>query len=318
MSNEFFDVEVRAMRTESDCVVSVHLEHPLGEDLPDWDPGSHIDVLLPNGILRQYSLCSGPDEARDWRLGVLREPQGRGGSAFVHSELVPGTKLQVRGPRNNFPLLSAEKYLFIAGGIGITAILPMVRDAARKGIPWRLLYLGRSRSSMAFLEEVQALGGNATVHAHDESGLYPLAGLVARPESGTRVYACGPQGLLDMIEQASEDWSDPSAYHFERFVAAVDAEPGDKSGGSSFVVELADGTEVEVGAEVSILRALEDAGINQLNSCREGICGTCETGVISGDIDHRDSLLSAEERAAGDTMMICVSRCKGLRLILDL
>lgn len=317
MNEEFFDVEVRSIQRESSSVVSLRLEHPLGEELPEWEAGSHVDVLLPNGILRQYSLCSETADRTAWRLGVLREAEGRGGSAYVHDELKPGTKIQLRGPRNNFALEPATGYVFIAGGIGITPVLPMVRDAAERGVSWRLVYLGRSRESMAFLEEIQALGGNVEIHADDESGLYPLADLLGGLEAGTHVYACGPGPLLNVLQSFADGWDDASRFHCERF-AASDQAAAKPSGESSFVVELTDGTEVPVGQDETILQALENAGINQPNSCREGICGTCETGVLGGEIDHRDSLLSDDEREAGGTMMICVSRCKGKRLLLDL
>jgi len=318
MNEEFFDVEVRSVTRESNCVVSLQLEHPLGEELPEWDAGSHIDVLLPNGLLRQYSLCSVRTDRSAWRLGILREPEGRGGSAYVHDLLRPGTKIQVRGPRNNFVLAPADGYVFIAGGIGITPVLPMIREAAELGVPWRLVYLGRSRSSMAFLEEIQALGGDIHIHADDESGFYPLAELLAEQGTGTHVYACGPGPLLNVIQSIADGWEDPGRFHCERFAATGDAPATPDGDEAAFVVELADGTEVQVGADESILQALETAGLSPLNSCREGICGTCETPVLGGEIDHRDSLLSDAERDAGDTMMICVSRCKGKRLLLDL
>ncbi|MFD1211950.1 PDR/VanB family oxidoreductase [Arthrobacter sp. GCM10027362] len=322
MTEEFFDVEVRSVSRESDGVVSLRLEHPLGRQLPAWTPGSHIDVLLPNGILRQYSLCSEQSDRSGWRLGVLREPAGRGGSAYIHDELKPGTKVQVRGPRNNFALAGAGSYLFIAGGIGITPILPMLREAAGRDTPWRLVYLGRSRSSMAFTRELEALGGDVHLHADDESGLYPLAGLLADLDPDTHVYACGPGPLLNALQAIAGGWEDPSRLHVERFTADP-AGPGAGSaswagGDHEFIVETAGGTEVVVPVGTSILQALEAAGINQPNSCREGICGTCETGVLSGEPDHRDSLLSEDEHETGDTMMICVSRCRGRRLVLDL
>lgn len=317
MKKEFFDVEVRSIERESSSVVSLRLEHPLGEELPEWEPGSHVDVLLPNGILRQYSLCSRTGDRTAWRLGVLREAKGRGGSAYVHDELKPGTKIQVRGPRNNFTLEPAGGYIFIAGGIGITPLLPMVRAAAERGVPWRMVYLGRSRESMAFIEELLELGDDVQIHADDESGLFPLAELLGGLERDTHVYACGPGPLLNVLQSIAEGWEDPARFHCERFTGIDQGTPG-PSGQSSFVVQLIDGTEVSVGPDETILQALEKVGINQANSCREGICGTCETGVLEGEIDHRDSLLSEAEREAGETMMICVSRCKSKRLLLDL
>ncbi|WP_255770352.1 PDR/VanB family oxidoreductase [Pseudarthrobacter sulfonivorans] len=317
MEKGFFDVVVRSVDRQSRYVVSLTLEHPLGHDLPRWQPGAHVDVQLPNGMVRQYSLCSDPAEERSWRIAVLRESEGRGGSAYVHDELKPGTKIQVRGPRNNFPLRPAKRYLFIAGGIGITPLVSMIRSAVQQKIPWDLVYLGRSRNSMALVSEINAFGDNARIHTSEDSGPYPLIDFVDQLASGTAVYACGPQKLLDALETASHGWADPAALHCERFslgpAGTATVQPN-----STFVVELVDGTEVPVPPELSILEALESAGVNPVSSCREGICGTCETPVLSGEIDHRDTLLSPQERDEGTTMMICVSRCRGARLVLDL
>lgn len=317
--DDFFEVEVTDVTREADGVVSLRLEHTLGEPLPSWEPGAHIDVRLPNGLVRQYSLCSLPDDPA-WLIAVLRERAGRGGSAFIHDELRAGSKVQVRAPRNNFTLAPADGYLFLAGGIGITPILPMVRQAQALGIPWRLAYLGRSRTSMAFLSDLPPAGVH--VHADDESGTYPLAELLGTLTPSTHLYACGPGPLLGAVQALTDGW-EPGRVHFERFVApAALAAPeqggADDGGDSPFEVELADGTVVPVPAGRSILEALEESGRFPLNSCREGICGTCETVVVSGEIDHRDSLLSPAEREAGASMMICVSRCAGRRLVLDL
>lgn len=317
---EFSDVTVTTIKHESDCVVSLVLEHPLDSPLPEWQPGAHVDVLLPNGLVRQYSLCSEPGEPQ-WRLAVLHEVSGRGGSDFVHNELLPGTKVQVRGPRNNFALGPAPEYLFIAGGIGITPILPMVRQADRSGVPWRLVYLGRSRQSMAFLDELGVYGDKVEVHADDESGRYALAEVLDQPEAGFHLYTCGPGPLLKAIQRYINPWVDQSRFHYERFVgdpADAGAATAPVAGDHEFVVELNDGQEIDVPVGTTILAALESAGVPVLSSCQEGICGTCETGVLAGEVDHRDSLLSEGERAAMDTMMICVSRCRGRRLVLDL
>ena len=312
--DDFFDVEVTRIERASDSVAALRLEHLRGEALPAWEAGAHVDVLLPNGLLRQYSLCSRPEDGF-WRLGVLREPAGRGGSAWIHDELVPGTKVQVRGPRNNFALEPAGEYLFIAGGIGITPILAMVRQAEAAGTAWKLLYLGRSRASMAFREELAGYGDRIHIHADDESGIFDLAPVLGGLDATAHIYACGPAPLLGALDRLTAGWAD--RYHFERFSPGP-AEGAQMAGDHEFTVETADGTEVAVPAGTTILQALMDAGIPVLNSCREGICGTCETPVVSGEPDHRDSLLSDEEREAGDTMMICVSRCKGRRLVLDI
>ncbi|MET3174698.1 UNVERIFIED_ORG: ferredoxin-NADP reductase [Arthrobacter sp. UYCu721] len=312
-ATEFFDVTVDTIVQEADGVLSLALSHPMDRALPSWEPGAHLDVLLPTGTLRQYSLCSTPGSA-SWRIAVLREHAGRGGSAFIHDELRPGTKVQVREPRNNFPLAPAPEYLFIAGGIGITPILPMLRQATDAGRPWRLLYLGRSRKSMPFLEELSVYGDRVHIHASDESGRFALPDLLGQPDATVHLYACGPGPLLAAIGLLTAGWDDPSRSHFERF-AADPAETartalGEKRN-SAFTLELADGTEVPVAGDCSALEALEEAGVPVVSSCREGICGTCETPVLAGDIDHRDSLLSDAEKARMDTMMICVSRGRG-------
>ncbi|QTG82917.1 oxidoreductase [Arthrobacter crystallopoietes] len=317
MNSEFFDVEVTETEPASDSILALRLEHPRGEALPSWEAGAHVDVMLPNGLLRQYSLCSRPEDSF-WRLGVLREPQGRGGSAWIHDELRPGTKLQVRGPRNNFSLDAAPRYLFIAGGIGITPILPMIRQAEAAGADWKLIYLGRSRTSMAFLEELVVYHDRVHIHTDDVSGLFPLEPLLDGLDASTHVYACGPGPLLNALEKLTGDWPGPNRYHSERFVSRPATDSDCKTLDTEFSVETADGTEILVPPGTSVLEALLESGIPVLNSCREGICGTCETPVISGEIDHRDSLLSGEERQAGDTMMICVSRCFGKRLVLDI
>lgn len=318
---EFFDVEVRSMSSEADGVLSLTLRHPLQEALPAWEPGAHIDVMLPNGLLRQYSLCSNPGDPH-WRVAVLHEEAGRGGSSYVHQGLRPGSTIQVRAPRNNFRLDPATEYLFIAGGIGITPILPMVREVAASGASWRLVYLGRSRRTMAFLDELPA-GASVTIHPGDEGERFPLASLVDESSANTHAYACGPAPLLRSVQELTARWDD-SRVHVERFAAdTAAASAGSLAGGepgsdAAFDIELADGAVVGVPAGTTVLEALEASGRFPLNSCREGICGTCETPVLSGEIDHRDSLLSDGERAAGDTMMICVSRCVGKRLVLDL
>ncbi|WP_298251914.1 PDR/VanB family oxidoreductase [uncultured Arthrobacter sp.] len=310
----YTEVVIDEIRPESDRVVSVHLRPRTEGGLPSWTPGSHVDVLLPNGLLRQYSLCSEPG-AGTWRLGVLREASGRGGSAYIHEGLRPGDSVRVRSPRNNFELLPAPEYLFVAGGIGITPLLPMIARAEEEGIPWRLVYLGRSLASMAFRSELERYGDKVQLHANDTSGRYPLPELFGTGVGGFHAYVCGPATLLDQIASLAGTWDDRTRFHFERFVAAQD--PVAVEDEHEFTVETTGGVEVQVPVGISILDALAEAGVPALNSCRGGICGTCETAVVSGEIDHRDSLLTPEEQDAGDTMMICVSRCRGSRLVLD-
>jgi ferredoxin-NADP reductase len=309
-----FDVVVARKTTVADGVVALTLRST-GTPLPEWTPGAHIDVVLPSKKERQYSLCGDPADRDEWRLGVLREPAGRGGSAFVCDELAEGTVLTVRGPRNNFPLVPASRVLFIAGGIGITPILPMLRAATAAATPWELWYGGRRRGSMAFTEEVAGYGDRVHLWPQDECGLLPVGDLLATPAAGTVVYCCGPARLLDAVQARCAGWP-PGTLHVERFAPAG---PVDSAADEPFEVELARSRKtLVVPAGTSILHAIEAAGVFVLSSCQEGTCGTCETEVVDGTPDHRDCVLTDEERAAGDVMMICVSRSRSPRLVLDL
>lgn len=298
----------------ADGVVSLVLARPDRLRLPDWTPGAHIDLVLPDGTVRQYSLCGDRWDAHTYRVGVLREPYGRGGSAFVHDELRVGDRVGVGGPRNHFPLVPSARYLFIAGGIGITPLLPMIRQATVLGAEWDLVYGGRRRASMAFVDE---LGPSDRVHLvpEDEQGLIDLPAWLGTPRDGVRVYCCGPAPLLAAIEESCAAWP-PHTLRVERFTAQ---EQGPPVRSTPFAVELArTGATVTVDPSVSVLEAVRAAGAAVLSSCREGTCGTCETGVVSGVPDHRDSILDDADRAAGDCMFVCVSRSIGDRLVLDL
>ncbi|WP_420877293.1 PDR/VanB family oxidoreductase [Streptomyces neyagawaensis] len=278
----------------------------------------YVDVFLDGadgGMIRQYSLCGRPGERDVWRIAVLREPRGRGGSAHVHDQLREGDAVRVRGPRNNFPLRPAARHLFVAGGIGITPILPMVEAAEAAGADWRLLYGGRTRASMAFLDRLAPYGDRVLVRPQDAYGLLDLAAFVGPPEPDTLVHACGPEPLLEALRDTCANWP-PGTLGVERFapVEATAAGPAE-----AFEVELArSGLTLTVPPGRSVLEAVEEAGVTVDFSCREGTCGTCETDVLEGTPDHRDSLLTEEERAGGDTMLICVSRSCGPRLVLDL
>jgi ferredoxin-NADP reductase len=305
-------VVVTGKQTAADGVVVITLADAAGRELAGWQPGAHVDLHLPGGYVRQYSLCGDPAQRRHYRLGVLREPDGRGGSAAVHDTVGVGDTLRIAGPRNTFPLVEARSYLFIAGGIGITPILPMVAAVSRQAADWRLVYGGRRRASMAFLDELARYGERVTVCPQDTHGLLDLDGLLGGPAPGTAVYCCGPEPLLRAVEQRCA----AGAPHVERF----SPKPVDRvSPERAFEVRLArTGRTVAVPAGMSILRALELGGVSVLSSCREGTCGTCETGVLAGVPDHRDSVLTGPEQEAGDIMMICVSRARSPELALDL
>ena len=311
------DAALRVVAKElvADGVVALTLRHPDGRRLPDWAPGAHIDLLLPNGLTRQYSLCGDRWDAYSYRVGVLREPAGRGGSAYVHDALAEGDLVGIGGPRNNFPLVPAPKYLFIAGGIGITPLLPMVRQAELMGIDWQLLYGGRTRTSMAFRDELAAYGDRVSVVPRDEQGHLDLPACLAAAAADAKVYVCGPGPLLSAVEKCCAD-RPVGTLRTERFV------PEDRGAplrDEPFEVELArSGLAVTVTPGASVLDAVQAAGVNVLSSCREGTCGTCETTVLAGAPDHRDSVLDDEERSAGDCMLICVSRSCSDRLVLDL
>lgn len=313
---------LRGMTLVAERILALELEDPDGGVLPSWQPGAHIDVVLPDGTVRQYSLCGDPAERRRWRLAVLEQTAGRGGSRQVHRILRPGDRLLVRGPRNHFPLVPAADYLFIAGGIGITPILPMVAEVAAASVPYRLLYGGRSRAGLAFADELRRFGDHVDLIPQDERGLIDVPGALDRCPPGTAVYCCGPEPLIAAVQAACA--TRPVSLHIERFEAAVsDGTDGTSAAapapGAAFDLMLAGSGEVlHVPAGRSVLEVLEDAGVDVPNSCREGICGTCETGVIDGVPDHRDQLLSDAERAAGRTMLVCVSRSHTPRLVLDL
>ncbi|MCF8571312.1 PDR/VanB family oxidoreductase [Gordonia sp. HY002] len=307
-------LRVTAKDEVADQVVSLRLEDSDGAELPDWQPGAHIDVELDNGLTRQYSLCGEPGDEY-WRIAVLRETDGRGGSAYVHDELAVGAEVRTQGPRNHFEFVDADSYLFVAGGIGITPLVPMMEAATRAGSPWRLLYGGRARGSMAFADYlVQSRPDQVTLAPADEVGLLDLESALNDVDDGCVVYCCGPEPLLLAIEDVSQRLG--VQLRVERFAAkAIDEDAVDEA----FEVELAQSGQVlTVGADESVLSAVLDAGVDADFSCREGTCGTCEVAVLSGDIDHRDSVLDEDEAAAGDVMMICVSRCRSNRLVIDL
>jgi ferredoxin-NADP reductase len=291
-------------------------------ELPTWEPGAHVDLHVGSAGAqvdgpreRQYSLCGDPADHSVYRVAVLREPDGRGGSRWVHDVLEPGATVELGGPRNNFELVEAPSYLFVAGGIGITPILAMIRQVATAGKPWRLLYGGRTRTSMAFVAELEGIDpGRCQVCPQDEAGLLDLNAALDRAEVGAAVYACGPEPLLVALEAAVAGRD--VTLHLERFAPKdVVADGPDVA----FEVELArTGNTVVVSPGVSLLDAIREAGAPVEFSCHEGTCGTCEVAVLDGVPDHRDSILNEEEQAANDVMFPCVSRSRSQRLVLDI
>jgi ferredoxin-NADP reductase len=312
-----FEVIVARKEVIADRVVRLTLRDPVGAPLPSWDPGAHLDLVMRDDLIRQYSLCGDPTRSAQFEVAVLREAAGRGGSAHVHDQLTEGDLIRIRGPRNHFQLVDARKYVFIAGGIGITPIIPMISSGVSRGAAWRLVYGGRTRDSMAFRMQLAATyPENVDILPEDEAGLLDISGIVAglggAPD--TVVYCCGPEPLLTAVEEACATHG--IALHVERFSPKASVLDGPCE---AFEIELArTGITLHVPAESSIIEVLEEAGIQVPFSCEEGICGTCRTTVLGGVPDHRDSVLTAEERAAGDTMTVCVSRSSSPRLVLDL
>lgn len=313
------DLEVRRREQSADGVVTLTLADPSGADLPEWTPGAHIDLVMTPSLTRQYSLCGSTASRSEWRVGILLDPNSRGGSQFVHDKLQEGTTIRVRGPRNHFPLANSPRYQFVAGGIGITPMLPMIEAAEATGADWQLIYGGSARSSMAYLEALERFGDRVTVCARDEEDdafRTKLAAVLAAPQQNTLVYCCGPEGLLDAVEKGCQAWPDGSL-HLERFSAKTVEAPSDAL--DTFEVECQrSGITLTVPLDKTIYDVAEEAGLDVLGSCMEGVCGTCECEIISGDGDHRDSVLTDSEKAANQTIMICVSRSRSERLVLDL
>ncbi|MEB3031852.1 PDR/VanB family oxidoreductase [[Mycobacterium] nativiensis] len=295
---------VAGMRRESEDVMGLQLARPA--ELPTWTPGAHLDVTLPSGLLRQYSLCGDPADRHRYRIAVRRIPGG-GGSGEIHDTLRPGDFLRVRGPRNAFVLIPAASYLFVAGGIGITPILPMFRAAVAAGIPARLVYCGRSRATLPFLDELAAIGGEVSVRPDDEFGVPDVEQILADVQPGTAVYVCGPAPMADAarlhlptsVSLFTERFSAPSVTGEKPFTATLQRS----------------GIPVDVGPDESFLSAVRRVQPGVAYSCQQGFCGSCKMRVVDGAVDHRDHHLIDAERA--DSMLICVSRAAGDHLVLD-
>jgi phthalate 4,5-dioxygenase reductase subunit len=292
------------------------LRDPSGADLAKFSAGSHVSVRVPNGLVRKYSLCNDPAERDRYLLAVKREPDGgRGGSESMIRDVRAGSELAVSAPSNNFALVkSAAGYLFVAGGIGITPIMAMIRQLKAAGGRFKLCYCTRTPAVTAFRNELSGpeFRGQVVIH-HDQGDparaldLWPI---VEKPQ-GRQLYCCGPRGLMQAVRDMTGHWS-PSAVHFEAFTEAAERKPDDKP----FTVRLArSGGTVEVAAGTTILEALRAKGLDVSSSCESGTCGTCRTRLIAGEADHRDLVLSEHERATN--IMVCVSRARSDELVID-
>lgn len=309
---------VRTLRHEAQRIASIELVPVAGDVFPPFTPGAHLDVHLPNGLTRSYSLVNAPEERGRYVIGVLHDAKSRGGSRWLHEELRCGATLSIGAPRNNFALdEAASSTLLVAGGIGVTPMLCMYRKLRERGRAVQFVYCARSRGQAAFLDELAALGGDVLLHFDDEHDGRPfdLAACLARQPKDVHAYCCGPGVMLDAFQAACAD-AGIANVHIERFAASA---PVESTQGTGYTVELArSGRTLFVPAGKPLLDVLLDAAVDVEYSCREGLCGACQTRVLGGCVDHRDSVLTQSERDANDAMMICVSGAQSGTLVLDL
>ena len=292
------------------------LRHPQGGSLPPFTAGAHVSVTAPNGALRKYSLCNDPAEVERYVIAVKRDPAGHGGSVSLVDGTHVGDMVEVSAPRNAFELdPKAPSFLLIAGGIGITPIMSMVRSLQASGRPFKLVYLTRSREDTPFLDELSAPGLRAQVTLHHDGGdaarMFDLWPLLEKPGKA-HIHACGPRALLESVRDMTGHWP-ASAVHFESFLdAQAQARPGD----TRFTAVLAkSGARIDVVPGQSIVDAMRASGYDAPTSCESGTCGTCKTRLVAGEADHRDLVLAEDEK--NDWIMICVSRARSPEITLD-
>ena len=300
----------------------LELESASGEVLPEWPPGAHLDIRLPSGLTRQYSLCGAREDRNTYVVVVLREPppKGRGGSEEIYRELGVGTEFISSTPRDHFRLVDASEYVLIAGGIGITPIKAMVDEVRARGARWHLHYGGRTREHMAFLDELVDLGGdNVSIVPQDVDGLLDVRAIIGSLSPEAAIYCCGPAPLLDAVLTACAEAGASERLHFERFVAPTDGAGIVTNGDTAFEVELrSSGVTLQVPADKTLLEVVQTVLPDMPFSCTECYCGSCESVVLEGEPDHRGTLMTPEEHDEEGTMLICVGRSKSQRLVLDL
>lgn len=318
----FISMRVSQVRRLAGTVAAVTLEGLTQAPLPAFTPGAHIDVRLPNGLVRSYSLYTRNGAARRYEIAVNRDPASRGGSAYIHERLQPGDVVEISAPRNLFALAEGpHPSVLIAGGIGVTPLYCMVQQLAAEGADWQMAYAARSRAGAAFVDALQALaersGAALRLHFDDEAQgrVLDVADIVRRAPAGAHFYCCGPAPMLQAYLQACAGLPE-ARVHYERFGA--DPAAATPAGEAEFEVELArSGRVLRVAPDQTILDAMLDAGVEVDYSCMQGICGSCRTAVLAGEPDHRDGFLSPQEQAANDSLMVCCSRARGGRLVLD-
>jgi ferredoxin-NADP reductase len=322
MADGSLRVQITDVADEACAVKSLGLCAVDGQKMPIWTPGAHIDVVLPSGLVRQYSLCGDPSDWSQYRIAVLRQDDGRGGSTELHQIAAPGVSLSIRGPRNHFPLVAADRYLFVAGGIGVTPMLPMIHQAQGRGASWRMIYGGRSRDAMAFVRQLRAMGRDLVdIVPQDERGLLDLETELAALASGTAIYCCGPEPLINAVQYSAKAHGKLDAVHVERFAGSSAPRAADAEGACAAIDVTCALSKISftVPPGRSILDLVhEHVDPDYPYSCAEGFCGNCVTRVLGGVPDYRDEILTDEERAENKIMMICVDRSLTKRLVLDL
>lgn len=323
MSNAEALLAVRVARKtiEADGIAGFELVATDGSALPAFEAGAHLDVHLPGGLVRQYSLSNPPGETHRYAIGVLREQAGRGGSAVMHDQVADGTELRISQPKNHFPLHEdAAHSLLLAGGIGITPIIAMAERLGAVGAPFELQYCTRSPARTAFAERLRQAPFAASVHFHFDDGppaqKIDLVAQLKSPRADTHLYVCGPKGFMDAVLATARDagWRDPQI-HFEYFAGQEAHSATDRH---FDVVVKSSGRVIRVEAAQTVVHALAAQGIEIPTSCEQGVCGTCITGVLEGEVEHRDLYFMPEEQAKNDQFTPCCSRAKSARLVLDL
>lgn len=319
MSEQMLNVVVLKREEQGDGVVILDLSDPSGRPLPAFEAGAHVDIHVRTGLVRQYSLCGNPTNTNVYRLGVLKDPASRGGSLAVHEYLHEGQHVQISAPRNLFALApDATRSILIGGGIGITPMIAMAYALEAEESDFELHYCGRSRSRSAFLDELENADFARHVFTHFDdkapSQKLDLSAVLSAPALGVHVYVCGPAGFMDWVigEALRAGYADDHV-HREYFQVEVDA-----SGAGFEVVAARSDKTVQVAEGQSIVEALSAVGIKIEISCEQGVCGTCVCDVLEGEPDHRDVYLTDEEKAANDQILVCCSRAKSKKLVLDI
>lgn len=319
MSDSILNVVVTRKCNEALDIASFELAGEDGRSLPPFAAGSHVDVHLPGGLVRQYSLCNDPSETHRYVIAVLRDKNGRGGSKAVHDLIQEGHKLQISTPRNHFALAhDARHHLLLAGGIGVTPILCMAERLSAAGESFDMHYCTRSRERTAFSDRITRSRFSASVQFyHDDSGsMLNIDQVLKSAETGTHLYVCGPRGFMNVVLDTARALGWPeSRLHYEFFGASADLSV---ASGSFHVRIASSGATIEVPSECTVVQALAANGIEVMTSCEQGVCGTCLTRVLSGEPEHLDSYLTPEEQAANDQFLPCCSRAKSPLLVLDL